>query len=197
MDLVNVLDHLIKEDWLGYKEKLYCIQTVFSILSGVGEALNLDPTRFYTSLYKHILTTNAGKNHATCKVLIETLIAGLVKRRKKITNKRMIGFVKRVATLSLQLLHNGTLSCLGFIKTMVQLNSSIDILLDFDTSVGDGKYQAELDDPEYCNAASTSLFELCLLTKHYHPVVSKYAVNICNGCPPTGEASLSTECSKW
>lgn len=187
----------MKEDWLGYKEQLYCIQTVFSILSGIGEALNIDPTRFYKYLYKDLLRTHAGKNHDHFKIVIDTLSTAVVKRRKKITNKRMIGFVKRVATLSLQLLHNGTLSSLGFIKLMLQLNSSIDILLDLDSAVGDGKYQPEIDDPEYCNAGSTSIYELSLLLKHYHPLVRRYAQHIASGAPSSGEGSLPIEYGKW
>lgn len=62
MDMVNLLDKLLKEDWIGFKEQLYCIQTVFAILSGQGEALTLDPTRFYNNLYKNLLEINASSN---------------------------------------------------------------------------------------------------------------------------------------
>lgn len=197
MDIVNVLDNLLNEDWLGYREQLHCIQTVFAILSGQGESLNLDPTRFYNRLYKHLFTLNVASKNSGCIVdLIKTLTDALIKRRKKITNKRTLGFVKRLATLSLQLSHDGSLGCLGIIKNIVQLNSQIDILLDFDTSVGEGKFQAEIDDPEYSNAGSTALYELSLLTRHYHPIVSKFAKNISYGIPTSGEGSLSGEYSK-
>lgn len=197
IDLVNVLDGLLKEEWLGYREKLHCIQTVFSILAGQGEALNLDPTRFYTTLYKAILTVHASKNHHCFIILLQTLVVALIKRHKKITAKRMIGFTKRLSTLSLQLLHNSTLGCLCLIKNVLQMNKAVDVLLDLDTSVGDGKYQPELDDPEYCNAATSALFEMNLLCKHYHPIVSKYALHIANGVPTTGNGSLPPEIGKW
>ncbi|KAJ3648361.1 hypothetical protein Zmor_020171 [Zophobas morio] len=196
LDLVNILDQLLKEDWIGYKEQLHCIQTVFSILSGQGEAINVDPTRFYTNLYKGLLTTHASKNHPNFLILLKTLNDALIKRRKKITNKRTLSFVKRLATLSLQLLHNGSLGSLSVIKNVMQLNRSIDVLLDMDTSFGDGKFQPELDDPEYTNAASTALYELVLLSKHYHPVVGKYAKNIAFGVPASGEGSLDPEYAK-
>ena len=194
---MNILDRLLKEDWIGYKEQLHCIQTVFSILSGQGEAINVDPTRFYTNLYKGLLTTHASKNHPNFLILLKTLNDALIKRRKKITNKRTLSFVKRLATLSLQLLHNGSLGSLSVIKNVMQLNRSIDVLLDMDTSFGDGKFQPELDDPEYTNAASTALYELVLLSKHYHPVVGKYAKNIAFGVPASGEGSLDPEYAKW
>lgn len=188
---------MLKEDWLGYREKLHCIQTVFSVLVGQGEALNLDPTRFYTALYKDLLTVHASKNHHNFSVLLQTLVMALIKRHKKITAKRMIGFTKRLSTLGLQLMHNSSLSCLCLIKSILQMNKAVDVLLDLDTSVGDGKFQAELDDPEYCNAATTALFEMILLCRHYHPVVSKYAVHIASGVPATGNFSLPPEISKW
>ncbi|RZC32728.1 nucleolar complex protein 3 -like, partial [Asbolus verrucosus] len=196
LDLVNILDKLLKEDWIGYREQLHCIQTVFSILSGQGEALNVDPTRFYTNLYKDLLTTHASKNYSNFPILLKTLNDALIKRRKKITNKRAISFVKRLTTLSLQVLHNGALGSLSLVKNTMQLNRSVDVLLDLDTSFGDGKFHAELVDPEYANASSTALYELILLMKHYHPVVTKYARNIAFGVPATGEGSLDPEYAK-
>lgn len=196
IDLVNVLDNLLKEDWLGQREKLNCVLTVFVILSGVGEALNIDPSRFYVTLYNSMVSIHASRTHDNFKVLLKTLNDSLIKRRKKNTNKRMIGFVKRIATVSLQLLHNSTLSSLAIIKIMLQLNKSIDVLLDLDTTFGDGRYMPELEDAEYSNASSTALFELVPLSNHYHPLVSKYAQYIANGVPTTGNGVLPPEFNK-
>lgn len=196
IDIVNVLNKLLSEDWLGYREQLHCIQTIFIMLGGQGEAINIDPTSFYNNLYKDLLVTSAGKNHENCLIVLKTLVDALVKRRRKITNKRAISFVKRLATLSLQVLHNGSLGCLGLIKTMMQLNRSIDILLDLDSSGGEGQFQAQLDDPEYANASNTALFEMIPLGNHYHPVVRKFARNIASGVPATGDGSLPLEYGK-
>lgn len=78
----------------------------------------------------------------------------------------------------------------------MQLNRSVDILLDLDTSVGEGKYQPEIDDPEFANASNTALFETVLLSRHYHPVVRKLAKNIASGVPATGDGSLPLEYGK-
>ncbi|KAJ8978208.1 hypothetical protein NQ317_014724 [Molorchus minor] len=97
IDIVNVLDQLLKEDWLGYKEKLFCIQTVFAILSGQGEVLNIDPTRFYNSLYKDLFSASTlSKKSDTILTLLKTLNDAIIKRRKKITNNRSLSFVKKV-----------------------------------------------------------------------------------------------------
>lgn len=195
---MNVLDKLLNEEgWLGYREQLHCIQTVFAILSGQGEALNVDPTRFYIALYKDLLTSHSSKTYENFIIVLQTLVDALIKRRKKITNRRVVGFVKRLCTLSLQLLHNGALGSLGLIKQAMQLNRSVDVLLDLDTTFGDGKFQPEMNDPEYSNAASTALYELILLNKHYHPVVCKYARNIAFGVPSTGDGALPLEYAKW
>lgn len=196
-DLVNVLVNILQQDWLGYREKLHCILTVLIILSGQGEALTLDPSRFYKILYETLLTTNAGKNHSNFNIVLNTLNLALIKRRKKVTQQRLLGFTKRLATLSLQLLHNGTLGTLGLIRNLMQLIKQLDILLDFDENVGDGKYLPELEDPEYCNAGSSALYEMIPLRRHYHPIVQKYARNIVHGVPATGDGSLPPEIGKW
>lgn len=195
-DLVNVLVKILQQDWLGYREKLHCIQTVLIILSGQGEALTLDPSRFYKILYETLLTSTAGKTHDNFQIVIKTLTLALIKRRKKVTHQRLLGFAKRLATLSLQLLPNGSLASLAIVRNLMQLSKQMDILLDFDESVGDGKYQPELDDPEYCNAGSSALYELPLLRRHYHPTVAKYARNIACGVPATGDGSLPPEIGK-
>lgn len=41
-------------------------------------------------------------------------------RRKKVSQQILLAFVKRVATLSTQVTHNGALACMGIIKTVMQ-----------------------------------------------------------------------------
>lgn len=181
---------------LGYREQLHCVQTVFTILSGQGEVLNIDPLRFYGHLYRNLLVCNAGKNHEDVVIILKTLNEVLIKRRKNITQQRLLAFIKRIVILSLQLLNNGTLGCLGIVKTVMQLTASLEIVLDTDMSVGSGRYDAELDDPEYCNANSTALYELVTLRRHYHPTVRKMANHIAHGVPATGDGSLPPEIGK-
>lgn len=179
--MIEVLNYLIENVDLGYREKLHCIQTVFIVLSGQGEVLNIDPARFYTHLYQNILNVNAGKSHDDIESIITTLENILIKKRKSITHLRYLAFLKRVMTLSLQVLHNGALACLGIVKNALQLNSSLDILLDTENKVGSGKFDPEIIEPEFSNANGTSLFELSLLRRHYHPTVNKFANYIADG----------------
>lgn len=64
-DIVNVLNQLLEHEPLGNQEQMHCIQTVFTILSGQGEALNIDPFRFYTHLYRNLLSVHAGNSKTT------------------------------------------------------------------------------------------------------------------------------------
>nr|CAD7572076.1 unnamed protein product [Timema californicum] len=159
-DLVEVLNRLVEEESLGYRAQLHCVQTVFTILSGQGDVLNIDPSRFYRHLYKNLLHIRAGRNHGDLLIVLQTLDTVLIRRRRKISQQRVLAFTKRLATMSTQLLHNGALGCLALIKTVMQLNTSVDILLDPDSTIGQGIYFPELDEPEYCNANSTALWEL-------------------------------------
>ncbi|XP_065369233.1 nucleolar complex protein 3 [Calliphora vicina] len=196
-DLIEVLNNILEnQEELGYREQLHCIKTIFVILSGQGEVLNIDPIRFYQHFYKNMLAVNAGKNHDDFRVILETLDEVLVKRRRNMSQQRLMAFVKRLLTISLNLLHHGTLASLGTIKTTFQLTSVLDILLDTDDSIGSGKYDAELEDPEYCNASCTALYELSMLTRHYHPTVRKMAMHIANGVPASGEGCLPSEIGK-
>lgn len=49
------------ENTIGPREQLHCVQTVFTILSGHGEILNIDPFRFYTHLYRNMYHVYAGE----------------------------------------------------------------------------------------------------------------------------------------
>lgn len=150
-------------------------------MSGQGEVLNIDPARFYTHLYKNILRVNAGKSHIDMESVVSTIENVLIRRRKNITHLRYLAFLKRLMTLSIQVQHNGTLGCLGIVKSALQLNSKLDILLDPENKVGSGKFDPEIIEPEFSNANCTSLFELALLKRHYHPTVLKFASHIAGG----------------
>ncbi|XP_055707209.1 nucleolar complex protein 3 homolog [Phlebotomus papatasi] len=196
-DLVNVLNSIMETVELDYREQLHCIQTVFVMLSGQGEVLNIDPIRFYNHLYRNLLIVHAGKNHGDFLIILKTLTEVLVKRRKDVTYQRLLAFTKRIMTASLQVLHNGSLGCICVAKNMLQLTSkAVDVLLDTETFVGSGRYDPELPDPEYCNANCTLLYEVSALMRHYHPVCVKMARHLAAGAPISGEGSLSVDVAK-
>ncbi|EFN69036.1 Nucleolar complex protein 3-like protein [Camponotus floridanus] len=194
-DLVSVIDKLIEEDHLGLRQQLHCIQCIFTILSGQGAALNIDPYRFYVHLYKNILKVHCGRTHAETEIVLKTLTQILIHQRKRISQTRLIAFVKKISIQALQLQHNATLATLGIIKQVMQFGKAAHILLDTDCS-GDSHYQIEIEEPDYCNAHSTALYELVALQRHYHSIVRQLAKNIAHVVPTSGEGSLPVEIAK-
>ncbi|XP_029177821.1 nucleolar complex protein 3 homolog [Nylanderia fulva] len=194
-DLVSVLDRLIEEGYLNLRQQLHCVQCIFTILSGQGAALNIDPYKFYVHLYKNILKVHCGRTHAEFEIVLKTLIQILIHQRKRISQTRLIAFVKRISVLALQSQHNVTLGILGIIKQVLQFGKAAHILLDTDC-IGDGHYQIEIEEPDHCNAHCTALYELVALQRHYHSVVQQLARNIAHVVPASGEGSLAIEIAK-
>ncbi|XP_041785831.1 nucleolar complex protein 3 homolog isoform X2 [Anopheles merus] len=180
-DLVELLNNLLENVELGYREQLHCIQTVFIILSGQGEVLNIDPARFYSHFYKNLLYVHAGKNHDDMQTIIKTLDVILFKRRRNVTYHRYVSFVKRLATLCLQVLPNGCLGLISLIRSCMHMNQQLDILLDSEAVVGSGKFDPFNDEPEFANANCTALFEISCLVRHYHPIIRKMVMNVLKG----------------
>lgn len=174
-DLIHVLDGLLYQDHLTLKQRLHCIYTISTIVTR-GSVLNIDPIKFYSHLYKYLFDVDIGKNDVNVEIILRTLFLLLVTRRSG-TQKRLLAFLKRICTMALSLQHDGALGVLTVCRLVMQHYKTANILLDTDYSVGDGAYLPELEDPEYCNAHCTSVWETIALQRHYHVSVrslSKY-----------------------
>lgn len=194
-DLLNVLQDLIQSGDLSTKETLHCIQTVFTILSGQGDVLNIDPLNFYSQFYKLLLRLHAGASSDDTVIVLRCLDAMLTRRRKQVTLQRAMAFVKRLSTISLHMMPNASVGILAANRATMHAFSKCDFLLDNEIQ-GSGFYLPELDEPEYCNAQNTALWELHTLQRHYHPVVRRFAVHLSQGAPSEGSAALSVELSR-
>uniref|UniRef100_A0A3Q0T398 Nucleolar complex protein 3 homolog n=1 Tax=Amphilophus citrinellus TaxID=61819 RepID=A0A3Q0T398_AMPCI len=194
-DLLNVLQDLIQSGDLSTKETLHCIQTVFTILSGQGDVLNIDPLNFYSQFYKLLLRLHAGASSDDTVIVLRCLDAMLTRRRKQVTLQRAMAFVKRLSTISLHMMPNASVGILAANRATMHAFSKCDFLLDNEIQ-GSGFYLPELDEPEYCNAQNTALWELHTLQRHYHPVVRRFAVHLSQGAPSEGSSALSVELSR-
>ncbi|XP_056626651.1 nucleolar complex protein 3 homolog [Triplophysa dalaica] len=194
-DLLAVLHSLIVTGDLTYRESLHCILTSFHILSGQGDVLNIDPLKFYSHLYKTLLTLHAGGANEDMSIVLQCLDVMLTKRRKQVTLQRAQAFVKRLNTLALHVLHDSAVGILAANRTLLHTFPKCDILLDNEMQ-GSGVYLPELDEPEYCNPQNTSLWELHLQKRHYHPMVRKYAAHLMVGAPSEGSGALSVDLSR-
>ncbi|XP_034049100.1 nucleolar complex protein 3 homolog isoform X2 [Thalassophryne amazonica] len=194
-DLLNVLQNLIQSGDLTNRETLLCTQTVFTILSGHGDVLNIDPLKFYSQLYKMMLMLHAGESDNDTIIMLQCLDAMLTRRRKQVTLQRAMAFIKRLSTLSLHVLPNAAVGILAVNRVTMHSFPRCDFLLDNEVH-GSGLYLPELDEPEYCNAQNTALWELHTLQRHYHPVVRQFAVHLSVGALSEGSAALGVELSR-
>uniref|UniRef100_A0A672JAP9 Nucleolar complex protein 3 homolog n=1 Tax=Salarias fasciatus TaxID=181472 RepID=A0A672JAP9_SALFA len=194
-DLLNVLQNLIQSGDLSNQESLHCIQTVFTILSGQGDVLNIDPLTFYQHLYRMLPRLHAGASNDDVIIVLRCLDTMLTRRKKQVTLQRAMAFVKRLSTLSLHLLPDASVGILAATRAALHSFPKCDFLLDNEIQ-GSGFYLPELDDPEHCNAQNTALWELHTLQRHYHPVVRLFAAHLSRGAPSEGSAALNVELSR-
>ncbi|KAG7506981.1 nucleolar complex protein 3-like [Solea senegalensis] len=194
-DLLSVLQNIIQSGDRTIRESLHCIKTVFTILSGQGDVLNIDPLTFYSELYRLLLRLHAGAPNDDIIILLQCLDHMLMRRRKHVTLQRAMAFMKRLSTLSLHVLPNASVGILAANRAVLHSFPKCDFLLDNEVQ-GSGFFLPELDEPEHCNAQNTALWELHTLQKHYHPVVRHFAVHLSRSAPSEGSASLRVDLSR-
>ncbi|XP_078310966.1 nucleolar complex protein 3 homolog [Crassostrea virginica] len=191
-DLFNVFNTLIDSGNLGYRESLHCIKTAFVILMGQGDVLNIDPMRFYTHLYNTILSVHAGTSSDDAPLVLDCMECMLGRRRRQISQQRVLAFIKRICTLSLQQEGHCCVALLAVLRGFIVNFKSSELLYDNDTQ-GSGMFLPELPHPEHSNAHNTMLWEITLLKRHYHPVVQQFAAHLGRMAPSSGEGQLPVD----
>ncbi|XP_052772376.1 nucleolar complex protein 3 homolog [Mya arenaria] len=194
-DLFAVFNKLIADESLSYRESLHCVQTAFTILSGQGSVLNIDPVVFYRHFYKNLFHVHTGCTSGDVKVVLDCLDIMVSQRKRQVSQQRILAFLKRLMTLSLQQAPDGTIGLLSVIRSILITYSYTDTMLDNEAQ-GSGVYLPELDDPEHCQAHNTMLWELFLLRKHYSPTVRKLCTHLRHGAPTSGEGQLPPDLRK-
>ncbi|RNA30303.1 nucleolar complex 3 -like protein, partial [Brachionus plicatilis] len=169
-DLLKLMHEMIESDKLNFRSKLHCIKTIFVVLSGQGEALTIDPMKFYTSLYNILLQLNASGSLDNIYLLADCIDMMFFKRRKQIPTPRILAFIKRLSIVSLQLEPAGTAVVLNILRKLINMNKSSDLL--FDNEYQDsGIYNPELPEPDYSNSQNSTLWEFHLMRRHYNKMI--------------------------
>ena len=189
-DLINVFQDLIQGGTLSYRDTLLATGTVFKILSGQGEALNIDPTSFYSHLYASLTSLSMLTAPSSIPLAMSSMHDMLITRRKKVSKGRVLAFTKRVGTMCLQLDHSGCLASLALLRQLFSTHAFTNQLLDSEHEVGSGIFDPGLRDPEHCNASNTTCWELSLLARHYHPTTHTMVTHVTAFCPSQGDKSL-------
>ena len=73
------------------------------MLSGQGEALNIDPLKFYTTFYNILFKFDLTGSIENTILLAECVDMLFVKRKKQIPTARLLAFIKRLTSMTLNL----------------------------------------------------------------------------------------------
>ncbi|KAG7590682.1 CCAAT-binding factor [Arabidopsis suecica] len=167
---------------LTVSERLRCCLVAFKVMRSNLNALNVDLQDFFVQLYNLILEYRPGRDSGV--VLAESLKIMLCDDRHQDMQKAA-AFVKRLATFALCFGCAESMSALVTLKTLLQKNVKCRNLLENDAGGGSvsgsiAKYQPYETDPNLSGALATVLWELSLLSKHYHPAISTMATTVSN-----------------
>lgn len=204
-DLLQVLKDLILRDAPGenpsndsetfavdattdIQHRLLCIVTAFELLSGQGEALNIDLTDFVNHLYAIILPVSISMqvDAPPSSVFVSKFgnskpasIADMLFRALNIVfsprstgntaiHWRSAAFSKRLLIASLNWPPSSALRALEFVESLVAKDPKLEALLSTEDRRVDGIYLPEIDDPQLCHPFGTSFWELSLLQQHHY-----------------------------
>ncbi|KAE9620820.1 hypothetical protein Lal_00019209 [Lupinus albus] len=165
---------------LTVSERLQCCIVAFKVMRNNLEALNVDLQDFFVHLYNLIVEYRPGRDQG--EVLAEALKIMLCDDKQHDMQKTA-AFIKRLATLSLCFGSPESMAALVTVKHLLQKNVKCRNLLENDTGGGSvagtiPKYLPYSTDPNLSGALATVLWELNLLSKHYHPTISTIASGI-------------------
>ncbi|KAL6196780.1 hypothetical protein ACLB2K_032394 [Fragaria x ananassa] len=165
---------------LTVSERLRCCIVAFRVMKSNLDALNVDLQDFFVQLYNIILEYRPGRDQG--EVLAEALKIMLCEDRQHDMQKAA-AFVKRLATFSLCFGSAESMAALVTLKHLLLKNVKCRNLLENDAGGGSvsgliAKYHPEASDPNLSGALASVLWELNLLSKHYHPGVSSMVSSI-------------------
>lgn len=172
--------------------RLLAIVTAFDLLSGQGEALNIDLSDFITQLFgllrplsldtgiedPPLLTTSTlapGKSRHRPAVHTETTASLLFRCLNHIFFSRHFvsppyraaAFAKRLLEASCLLPPATAAKTVTFVRQLVGRYQKLEGMLDSEERMADGVYKAEMDDPQLVNPFATSFFEVQPLIRHW------------------------------
>lgn len=178
---------------LSFTDQLHCCVVAFRIVRSNLDALNIDLREFYVSLYNLLLCHNFIRDEHDGQVLAEAIQVMLWESRQH-DMQRVAAFVKRLAAESLHLGSGEAMAALVTVRHLLQRYKKCCNLLEKDEGGGalSGNLAGEGADPDLSGALSSVLWEVSLLSRHYHPAVAKLASQISNMATASGEVLLAT-----
>ncbi|XP_047171543.1 nucleolar complex-associated protein 3 [Vigna umbellata] len=165
---------------LTVSERLQCCIVAFKVMRNNLDALNVDLQDFFIHLYNLILEYRPGRDQG--EVLAEALKIMLCDDKQHDMQKTA-AFIKRLATFSLCVGSADSMAALVTVKHLLQKNVKCRNLLENDIGGGSvsgtiPKYLPHSTDPNLSGALASVLWELNLLSSHYHTAISTLASGI-------------------
>uniref|UniRef100_W6NP63 Nucleolar complex protein 3 homolog n=1 Tax=Haemonchus contortus TaxID=6289 RepID=W6NP63_HAECO len=199
-DIVCTMENLVDKEHLRILDQLHCINTVFVILSGDGQLLNVDPSRFYRSVYRLLNQLPFEKKFEVRRkhmIMVSRVLDTMInERRKQLPLSRVAAFTKRILAIATVMDDPSALCLVALVRSFFISHAKLVQLVEEDDSEGGagGLFRCDIDDPDVSNAiGSTVRPELKMLTRRRHRSLSQFAQNILHSVPSTGPLKLNPQ----
>lgn len=187
------------------RKALLCLVTAFELLSGQGEALNIDLSDMVSHLYAILLPlcsasaledvpemtqttqtarqTNSHLVRTDADLLLRALDLCLLRPRlSDLPSERSAAFIKRILICALYTPTTTTLRLLGVVRSMIGKDPKLEALLDTEDRAKNGKFDpaAQDEDVELARplAAGEVAWELHVLARHVNIDIASTAQSI-------------------
>ncbi|KMT17353.1 hypothetical protein BVRB_2g038110 [Beta vulgaris subsp. vulgaris] len=180
------------ESPLTVSERLECCIVAFKVMRKNLDALNVDLQDFFIQLYNLILEYRPGRDQG--QILAEALKIMLCDDRQH-DMQRAGAFIKRLASSTLCFGSAESMAALVTVKNLLQKNVKCRYMLENDVGGVSGsivKYHPYSSDPHLSGALASVLWELNLLSKHYHPTISTMASTISKMTTASNQVYMAT-----
>uniref|UniRef100_A0A1I7V1Z6 Nucleolar complex protein 3 homolog n=1 Tax=Caenorhabditis tropicalis TaxID=1561998 RepID=A0A1I7V1Z6_9PELO len=199
-DIVSTMENMVQNENLKPLDQLHCINTVFVILSGDGQLLNIDPSKFYRLAYRVLnhLPFEKRPEHRKNQIVMasKTLETMLVIRRKAVPLSRVAAFVKRLLSIATVLDDFPALCIVSLVRSLFIAHPKLSSMIEDEEGGAPGVYRQDIDDPDVANALATDVRdELSMLARRRNVELSRFANNILYGVPSTGIFKLNPQLS--
>ncbi|KAM9973687.1 hypothetical protein ACTFIW_010804 [Dictyostelium discoideum] len=167
-DLLKVLGDLIENGITSIANAFNTNITAFKTIKLHGGSLNVDLKDYYVRVYSLLTDMVLPKEHGVIVTALDALQL-MLGDKKQTAVERVASFIKRLSTIALFLPPHASLALVSFIKQLFITYPQTQRLLETDSTFSGGDYVPEAQDPDHCNPFASTLWELSLLTNHWHP----------------------------
>ncbi|KAL9656605.1 hypothetical protein ABK040_002878 [Willaertia magna] len=166
---------------LPIRTVLQTLITTARLLSGLGEAIDIDPKEFYTQLYIAIdRVISEGYDDTLFRLLIDALVLLLLKP-SKLPLIRVCAFIKKLSCLSFCTPVHMSIAFLEIVRELIIKYPNSKQMFSNEES-GIGAYNWEDTIPDNTTPFASPLYEISHASRFYHPQVNEILEGIKDAC---------------